>query len=60
LNKKTTKTSTFDLQVTPNLLRDRYQIGDAAGKYPNNSQSVVQFLGEYYEQSMNLFIYIIY
>jgi tripeptidyl-peptidase-1 len=52
LKKKAQNSASFDLQVTPNLLRELYKIGDAAGKIPNNSQSVVQFLGEYYEQSM--------
>jgi tripeptidyl-peptidase-1 len=50
LKKKESNSKLFDLQVTPNLLRERYKVGDAAGKVRNNSQSVVQFLGEYYEQ----------
>jgi len=51
VNTKDLKRDTkWDLQVTPNDLRDQYQIGSASGKAKNNSQSVVQFLEEFYSQ----------
>uniref|UniRef100_A0A6B2L1F0 Peptidase S53 domain-containing protein n=1 Tax=Arcella intermedia TaxID=1963864 RepID=A0A6B2L1F0_9EUKA len=37
-----------DLQVTPRLLKERYNINSAVGQAKNNSQSVAQFLEQYF------------
>jgi len=39
------------LQVTPRVVRDTYNIGDAVGQAANNSQCVVQFLDQYYNHA---------
>lgn len=37
-----------DIVTDPALLRELYSVGDAVGKARNNSQSVVQFLGQFF------------
>ena len=34
--------------VYPSVLRERYNVSDTVGSHPNNSQSVAQFLEQYY------------
>jgi len=37
-----------DIVTDPALLRELYNVGDAVGKIKNNSQSVVQFIGQFF------------
>jgi hypothetical protein len=37
-----------DLFTTPSLLRTLYKVGNVVNKSPGNSQSVVQFIGQFY------------
>ena len=37
--------------VYPSVLRERYNVSDAVGKHPNNSQAVAQFLEQYYSST---------
>jgi len=37
-----------DLFTTPSLLRSLYNVGNVVNKSPGNSQSVVQFIGQFY------------
>jgi len=41
----------WGLAVDPVFLRDLYKIGTVEGKAKNNSQSIVQFIGQYYSQT---------
>jgi len=41
----------WDLSVTPRFLKDQYKIGDAVGTQKNNSQSVAQWLEEYFNMA---------
>jgi tripeptidyl-peptidase-1 len=41
----------FDLAVTPRFLKDQYKINSVVGTQKNNSQSVVQWLEEYFNMA---------
>lgn len=61
VNPRTTQGERSDIFTTPSLLRSLYKLGSVTNKSPKNSQSVVQFIGQYYA-SVDLaeFFYIFY
>ena len=57
LNSASTEMKSFStdprihIGVYPSVLRERYNVSDAVGKHPNNSQAVAQFLEQYYSST---------